>query len=197
MTGFLSICETYPLTLEDPASILDTRSRNVSLFRSSRPSPCCYGFSSATISSSWLAQSKVPFSNGTMFRDQCTSASISPIQHVLTTTSRELMFALITVPLILLMLSSLDLHQWRQSRLRPKRMVFTASSAFVLLLIILAVLGPCYFRLTLETHYRCPNGLREMWAVWYYYHEKNDLAPTVPFLAAFNMILYVLIYKEL
>jgi hypothetical protein len=111
----------------------------------------------------------------------------------LTVIYRELLFALVSVPLTSLVLSSLDLHKRRKCRLSPKRIIISASVTLMLLIVSIGLLGSCYCRLSLVADIRCPNvdrwGIREMWAIWYYYQEKIDLAPTVPFLASFNMIL--------
>lgn len=99
------------------------------------------------------------------------------------------MFALLSIPLTLLVISSLDLHKRRKCHLSPKRIITTASITFVLLVLCLSILGSCYFPLNSEVDFNCPNGLRQMWALWYYYQTKNDLAPILPFLASFSMIL--------
>ena len=100
------------------------------------------------------------------------------------------MFSLVLIPLILAVMSSLDLHKWRKYRLSPQRIIITASISLLLLIISLAVVGSCYFRVSYENP-DCPNELQQIWQIWYYYGTKADLAPIVPFLASFNMVLSV------
>ena len=99
------------------------------------------------------------------------------------------MFALVSIPLILLVLSSLDLHKRRKCCLSPKRIIAVASITFVLLIVSLGLLGSCYFHLSSIVEAHCPTDLRNMWADWYYDAIKTDLAPILPFLASFSMIL--------
>jgi hypothetical protein len=71
------------------------------------------------------------------------------------------MFALVTIPLTLLVLSSLDLHKRRQYLLGPKRIIITANSTSTLLIVWLSILGSCYFRLTLGGSH-CPSEFRQV-----------------------------------
>ena len=105
--------------------------------------------------------------------------------RVLTITHRGSMFSLVLAPLILLVLSSLDLHKRRRYRLSPKRIIVNASITLLLLIVSLGLLSSCYFRNSYE-HSHCPNELVQMWQISYYYH---NLAPIVPFLASFNLVL--------
>jgi hypothetical protein len=112
---------------------------------------------------------------------------------------RGLLFMDCSFPLLLLLQSSLDLHERRKDRLGPKRVVISAVVALALLIIAFSIWTSCYHGTAYNLQIRCPNRWTSLsvdpsvgyfYGTWYYpYSPVIDLSPYLPFTSILDVIL--------